>query len=176
MSFQTDALRTKSDQFHLDAEKQLMLLSNLLSVMTIGALSDPLKKAIFYNKKFDPDDGQAHILKSFGPLHNVMLSGDLTPYTDQIHAILGILTELAEVIQPLLEHILEGKPLDKVNLAEEYGDMLWYIAIGLADLGVSMDAQQGRIIEKLRLRFPDKFTSEQAINRNLDEERKALEA
>lgn len=95
--------------------------------------------------------------------------------TDMLHCAIGIATESGELLDSFKKHIFYGKKLDLVNLKEELGDLMWYISnlavltdTSLADL---MDAN----IEKLRIRFPEKFTQELAENRNLEEERKSLE-
>lgn len=43
------------------------------------------------------------------------------------HAIFGLVTESAELIDALKKSIFYGKPLDVVNLREECGDLLWYL-------------------------------------------------
>lgn len=92
-----------------------------------------------------------------------------------LHAAIGMETEAGEFIDALKKHIFYGKPLDLVNLQEELGDQLWYIAIACDVLGVTMEAMQMKVISKLRQRYPEKFSSEHAINRDLDAERKVLE-
>ena len=155
-----------------------------------------------------------------------------------LHGLMGLSSEYAEV--------LSADPEDKVNLFEEYGDLLWYMAIiydaygmtlgegtpktygehffdhdendylgtkigELHDLakkflcyGRAIDRARVRYrceailgsvkymieklgedytfqdcmernIKKLKVRYPDKFTSEAALNRDLDAERKVLE-
>lgn len=92
-----------------------------------------------------------------------------------IHAAIGMCTESGEFIDALKKHIFYGKPLDYVNLEEELGDLMWYVAIAAnaldADLGEIMD----RNIQKLKTRYPNKFTSEDAINRDIAAERAVLE-
>jgi hypothetical protein len=62
-----------------------------------------------------------------------------------------------------------------VNLLEEFGDLAWYQAIGIDEAGGSLDKVLDRVIAKLRARYPEKFTSENAINRDLVKERAILE-
>lgn len=93
-----------------------------------------------------------------------------------LHAAVGLATEAGEVQDALKKHLFYGKPLDKVNLAEEMGDIFWYMAI-LADvLGVSFDDIQDKNIAKLKARYGDKFTAAAALNRDLETERKILES
>lgn len=92
-----------------------------------------------------------------------------------LHAGIGMATEAGEYLDGLKKYIYYGKPLDRVNLREEIGDASWYQRIGASAL---KDTFLGTIIQnirKLMIRFPDKFTQDKALNRNLEEERKLLE-
>jgi NTP pyrophosphatase (non-canonical NTP hydrolase) len=91
------------------------------------------------------------------------------------HAGIGMATEAGEVLEQLESHIFQDKPLDKFNLAEEVGDSFWYSAIISRLVGQSFGQIMFRNITKLRARFPLKFTTENALNRNLGTEREILE-
>ena len=95
------------------------------------------------------------------------------------HAVTGLTTEVGEVADQLKKHVYYGKELDKVNLKEEGGDLFWYLALFCDELeqkyGIKAQEILNTNIEKLRARYPDKFTGEQAINRDTVEERKILE-
>lgn len=93
-----------------------------------------------------------------------------------LHASIGINTEGGEIADQIKRHVFYGKPIDKVNLIEEAGDVLWYLAVLLNACGSSFDDAMDRNIAKLRARFGDKFTEAQAINRDLTKERTVLEA
>lgn len=92
-----------------------------------------------------------------------------------LHAAMGMVTESAEFMDALKKHFIYGKPIDEVNLIEELGDVCWYIAIACKALGTDFESIQRINIEKLRRRFPGKFTEEAALNRDLDAERAVLE-
>ena len=47
-----------------------------------------------------------------------------------LHAQLGLHTEGGELADALKRHLFYGKPLDPVNIAEEIGDVFWYLAVG----------------------------------------------
>jgi NTP pyrophosphatase (non-canonical NTP hydrolase) len=94
---------------------------------------------------------------------------------DLLHASIGMQTEAAEFSDMLKKHFFYGKPLDKVNLREELGDQLWYIAMALRALDTTFESVMERNIEKLKARYPDKFTEELAENRDLTKEREILE-
>ena len=92
-----------------------------------------------------------------------------------IHAAMGLQTESAEFTDALKKYVFYGKEVDKTNLKEELGDMLWYMSIAFDALGTTFEKEQVRVINKLKARYPDKFTEHDAEHRDLDEERKILE-
>lgn len=92
-----------------------------------------------------------------------------------LHAAMGMATEAGEFLDALKKHLFYGKPLDTTNLKEEIGDQLWYLAIACDALGTDFETEMKRNIAKLRTRYPDKFTSENAIDRNVTSERFTLE-
>ncbi|WP_417334960.1 nucleoside triphosphate pyrophosphohydrolase family protein [Halobacteriovorax marinus] len=92
-----------------------------------------------------------------------------------LHAGIGLSTEAGEFLDALKKHIFYGKELDRVNLAEEMGDLFWYLAIVADELGVDMDDVMERNIEKLKARYGEKFSEEKAENRDLKNERSILE-
>lgn len=94
---------------------------------------------------------------------------------DVLHAALGISTESAELLDAIKKKMFYNKPIDYVNCDEEIGDLLWYIAIYLNAREISFEQVMKQNIAKLKSRYPDKFTSENAINRNVEKERIILE-
>ena len=95
--------------------------------------------------------------------------------TDTLHCAIGAATETGELLDQFKKHIFYGKELDVVNLGEEIADVMWYLS-NLARLtNLDIEKLLDNNIAKLRVRFPDKFTSENALERNLDAERKELE-
>lgn len=105
---------------------------------------------------------------------HISLASDSFPVRPT-HSILGVLTESGELVRALLDSVLSGKPLDAVNIGEEFGDIDWYKAIGFDALGLSEPATREAVIAKLRKRYPEKFDAVAAENRNLEAERAALE-
>lgn len=93
---------------------------------------------------------------------------------DLLHAAMGLVTESGELLDALKRRAFYGKALDEVNLIEELGDLMWYIAVACEALGTTIDAVCAANIEKLKRRYPHRFTSEHAINRDLEGERAAL--
>jgi NTP pyrophosphatase (non-canonical NTP hydrolase) len=93
-----------------------------------------------------------------------------------LHAAMGMGTEVGEFTDQLKKHIFYGKPLDVINLKEEVGDLLWYIAVALDVCGVKdISEVMQQNIDKLRARYPNKFTEYDAEHRDLEKEREILE-
>ena len=93
-----------------------------------------------------------------------------------LHACMGTTTEAGELVDACKKSMFYGKQLDKVNLAEEAGDVLWYIAILCDELGITFEELFEVNITKLKKRYGDKFSDESAENRDLAAEREILES
>lgn len=97
------------------------------------------------------------------------------PYHDLLHGGLGVATEAGELLDQIKKQHAYGKDMDIVNLREEIGDVLWYLALLCRATGTTLDQVAYRNIDKLRTRFPNKFSTEKALNRDLAAERSVLE-
>lgn len=70
---------------------------------------------------------------------------------------LGLAGEAGEAVELIKKHFYQGKPLAEEDLADELGDILWYLA-RLADYyGFPLDWIAERNILKLRKRYPECF-------------------
>lgn len=94
---------------------------------------------------------------------------------NQLHMVLGLVTEASEIADTYKKNLAYKKELDLVNIKEELGDLMWYFANLVDLLDFSFEDILDTNIRKLKLRYPDGFTENSAINRNLTEERKLLE-
>jgi NTP pyrophosphatase (non-canonical NTP hydrolase) len=94
---------------------------------------------------------------------------------DDLHMVLGMQTEAAEIADVYKKTIAYKKPLDFVNIKEEIGDLMFYIVNMCNMNGWDLRDILDTNIAKLEARYPEKFTEEQAINRNLIAERQILE-
>lgn len=90
------------------------------------------------------------------------------------HMLFGMMTELGELVDSYKKHYAYGKKLDMVNVMEEMGDIMWYWA-GLCTItGINPEYALTVNIQKLKARYPEKFTEDLAVNRDLEKERKIL--
>ena len=70
--------------------------------------------------------------------------------------------EFANMVKKLAAHG-HSIPLDK--LADELGDVLWYLAEATTTCGLSLEKLAQQNVEKLRKRYPEGFSEERSRNR-----------
>lgn len=97
-----------------------------------------------------------------------------------LHAAMGMATEAAEIVDQLKKAFFYGNPIDEVNLVEELGDCRWYENVMMDELKVTAEQVQAinnkKLTDKKAGRYQKgKFTSVEAMVRNLDAEREILE-
>ena len=86
---------------------------------------------------------------------------DLSYREALVYAALGMAGESGEVANHVKKFAAHGHDLDIDYLADELGDVLWYIAEAASAAGLSLVDIAARNIDKLCQRYPDGF-SEQA--------------
>ena len=158
-----DANRTVSDGFYGENVSIEHFFDTMLEFEEAGTMLDAQKKALFYNK--------ANM--NYGVEDCTQLV-ETTVSVNNLHGIIGVATEATELVQLLLKSSAYDS-LDTVNLSEEIGDIMWYIALLCKENGFSLENIMQQNITKLKLRYPEKFTNVNANVRNLDAERELLE-
>lgn len=121
-------------------------------------------------------------LRTEAPVQSALQRLQDPPVVRLLHAGMGLATESGEFLDALKKAIFYGKQLDGVNLQEEIGDLCWYLAVAIDALAYMLPPGQHKAwadilqqnVDKLRARFPERFTEEHAQVRDLDTERKAL--
>lgn len=96
-------------------------------------------------------------------------------FLDQLHMAIGIATEAGELLDAYKKAFAYGKTLDEVNVSEEVGDLMWYIANLLRMLNIDMSSVLQINVDKLKARYPEKFDQVKAQKRDLQKEREILE-
>ncbi len=161
----------------IDLERKEVLLS---LTGALGIEHDVLKRAIFY--KAPPADCEKRLdmgeLKA-SELALTVLEADLLPEIkperiDLLHGILGVISEAGELAEEFVKAHLENREINLVNVQEELGDLLWYIALMLRNINSDFETVAAKNIAKLKKRFPEKFNTDNALTRDLFEEEKAL--
>ena len=86
---------------------------------------------------------------------------------------LGLAGEAGEVVDHIKKGIFHKHGIDQEKMVEEIGDLLWYAAALCTNLGVPLSDAMQKNIEKLKKRYPDGFSREHSLNRevyeNIDE-------
>lgn len=100
---------------------------------------------------------------------------DQYPHMNELHMILGLVTEVGELADVYKRNMAYGAPLDPVGEGEEIADIMWYLVNFCSMRGFDIEKLLKKNIEKLKQRFPERFSEEKAINRNVIQERKILE-
>ena len=88
-----------------------------------------------------------------------------TPALRSMHAALGLTTEVGEYTTEVKRMVIYEKPLDedrRAHMAEELGDIMWYMAIAADALGLPLEGICQANIAKLQARFPDAYSNEAA--------------
>lgn len=188
--FVPNAIRTESKVEVIKANE--FILNDVIdAIVNLSEVLDQIKKNAFYGKKFDENkiavslhtatwciervqrERIAHLLEKDTPDYLIEQKQDLKVNPRLFHAIIGIATESSELLEALR---LDTSEFDRINILEELGDLNWYQAIAVDELHASFEEDVlDRVIAKLRARYPEKFTSENAINRDLVKERQVLE-
>ena len=91
-----------------------------------------------------------------------------------LHHLDGLVTEIGELRDAYKKHIFYGTPLDRVNVVEEVGDIEYYLELFCDAENINREDARNRVINKLRQRYPEKFTQKDAIDRDLSKERAEL--
>lgn len=81
------------------------------------------------------------------------------------HASLGLAGEAGELCDATKKHLSYGQAPDIDNMVEELGDAMWYIADYATKIGVSLNVVAEKVIQKLAVRYPEKFSDELAKER-----------
>lgn len=93
----------------------------------------------------------------------------------ELHMILGMQTEVAELADVYKKELAYGKEIDEINVKEELGDIMFYV-VNMCNINDwKLEDILKTNIAKLIARYPEKFTSKNALNRDLDNERNILE-
>lgn len=211
MNFDTDyiagAITTENQDFD-GIRERVVNNSNMLEyqlqklVFMLDIELDAVKRLLMYGATMEKIQSKGKQLpevpEGYAPEFNIDdqdITKKLTPEMIRIlHATLGVATEAGEMLRNVSEHLFQGKEFDSVNMKEEGGDNLWYLALlfNAMETNFSNEAEKnqiklmgstGSVVDgEFRLwqttedgRFKDGFSEEDALERDTDKERKVLE-
>lgn len=79
----------------------------------------------------------------------------------------GLGGETGELLDLFKKHFYHGHKLNENKVKNEMGDVLWYIANIANEYNFSLTEIMEININKLRKRYPNGFSEEESINRNI---------
>lgn len=177
----TAALRTETDYvaYRKNVSRSILarnFMSMLRTMVCSANLADRWKRLMFYGKP--PEKGERSLFctdETAAPETISKLQEENVRRL--IHVAMGLYTEAGEVMEAVLAYITHGtrKPLDAINIAEEFGDAHWYLSLGADVVRRNPEEILEANIAKLRARYPEAFNALNATVRNLDRERAVLE-
>ena len=85
-----------------------------------------------------------------------------------LNGVLGLNGEAGEVADMYKKMKFQGHNYVTGDFIREVGDVLWYAAVILYALGFTMEDAMKMNIEKLQERYPEGFSIERSINRNVE--------
>jgi len=83
-----------------------------------------------------------------------------------LNGALGLSGESGEVADHIKKVRFQGHPIQKEMLANELGDIMWYVAIMAKGLGYTLDEVMEMNVDKLKRRYPNGFETERSLNRD----------
>ena len=104
-------------------------------------------------------------INEYQKLAMTTLNKELSDRDILIIGVMGLCGESGEAIDIVKKHLAQGHDLDKAHLAEELGDIAWYLAEVVTVLGYDLEDILQANIDKLRKRFPEGFEVERSIYR-----------
>lgn len=90
------------------------------------------------------------------------------------HGFKLIAGEGAEGLDAIKKYIYYGKELDIQNLKEEVGDALYGCQVVCDTLGITIEEAMEINARKLKKRYPEGFSEEKAINRDVEQESEVM--
>lgn len=186
-------MKTAMDQYLIDSARTAAGVNNVnldmfenfnkvlhqgMDIVVCGTTADALKRSLFYS---DPkiQERLINATNKAAGIYTVLESKEfqVTLSNDEIdllHALLGISSEVGELMEELIIAKTTNREIDIDNYKEEAGDIMWYLALLLRKLSTTFEEVSSKNIAKLKARYPQRFTTEDALERDLDKEKDAL--
>ena len=107
---------------------------------------------------FTPNQYQQHALRTAQNKHDT--------YAMLIEGVMGLNGEAGECIDIVKKYLYQGHGLDRDHLAEELGDVAWYLAVTAYAIGYPLSVIMQGNLQKLKERYPEGFDPERSVNRD----------
>jgi len=90
-----------------------------------------------------------------------------------LHSLIGMTTEIGELMTILKNYMIYKRPIDWIKFKDELGDLLFYLTMSVDEVS-SYDELININMAKLKTRYSDGFSYNQANNRDKEKEMKAI--
>lgn len=97
--------------------------------------------------------------------HRVLTAKD----AEQLDWTLGLPGEVGEVVELIKHNIFHNEPMDKMKLAKEIGDVLWYIAALCKSYDIPLESCAELNLAKLQHRHGGSFSFSKSADRHARE-------
>ena len=87
-----------------------------------------------------------------------------------LNGVMGLCGESGEAIDLVKKWMMQGHELDKAHLAQELGDVAWYLAETATAIGCDLETILQANIDKLKARSPEGFTADRSMHRKSGDE------
>lgn len=172
------AEKTLSTEFHCDKKEEILLHS------VIGILTEveELLDNHMGDKTFDRVNvveecsDVAWYLSIIGREYNLSLPTQQESHnSDPMTLVLSIIKNTCKLLDMLKKKLYYNKPINESEFISITNQVLSSIMHYMSLFNINIEESFDINIEKLRARYGDKFSSDRAINRDLDNERNILE-
>lgn len=90
----------------------------------------------------------------------------LTPQEKESHALFGMASEVGEVLG-IYQKSYQGHEIDESDVINELGDLMWFISEFCTVNDISLNDVMELNIEKLLKRYPEGFSKDRSIHREV---------
>ena len=126
-----DATRTESKIDKVVLSDPELFAFALKTFIASGNILDCFKKNVFYGKDTKSEMHKWSRAIQYYQYQIQKIDSEPTIDPRVFHALIGIATEAAEIMEALDKTLSDDEDLDYVNILEEFGDINWYEAIGV---------------------------------------------
>lgn len=91
--------------------------------------------------------------------------GRLTDKELLTSCVLGLSWKSEDCADIVKKHLFQGHELDTEKLANELGDVAWYLAVTAKVIGLDLETVLQMNVDKLYKRYPEGFSADRSIHR-----------
>ena len=85
-----------------------------------------------------------------------------------LNSVMGLCGESGEAIDLVKKHLMHGHAFDREKFAKELGDVAWYLAEAATAIDMDLETILQMNIDKLKQRYPEGFSRERSIHRDVE--------